>query len=316
MASIILQRLRGGVPNDQIRSAWEPRATLIYAITAIEIVAAIILSVVTGFRYSAAAFVALPLWAALLAFGGMLMRRTGHPKVGGTMELTALVYGQGFAILFLLFPLTALSGPFQDGLLASVDRYLGFDWVAFANLFRNSPTLVGAMVIIYKSFEWQPLLIIALLMRARLEDRAWVFVGAAALSSAIIALIYPFVPADGAFIHFGITPSEFPAFRGDSPWHFGPILHLIKDQGVRLVIPSLFTGMVSFPSYHAAAAVMFSWAVWPLRWRWAFIALNVAMAISALIVGAHYLVDILAGAMIGAFFTWILPVIRAPMLSR
>ena len=60
-------------------------------------------------------------------------------------------------------------------------------------------------------------------------------------------------------------------------------------------------GLISIPSYHAAAALMFAWAAWPLRgWKWLFLALNTGVAASATVVGNHYLVDIVAGVAVGA----------------
>jgi len=58
-------------------------------------------------------------------------------------------------------------------------------------------------------------------------------------------------------------------------------------------------GLVSFPGFHAAAAVMLGWGYWSLPWlRWLFLALNVAMTLSAIPIGGHDLADILAGILV------------------
>ena len=82
-------------------------------------------------------------------------------------------------------------------------------------------------------------------------------------------------------------------------WVFGRVIEIVK-QGARSIRPELVTGFISFPSYHATAAAIFSWAMWPTRARWPVLLLNSCMAISAMLVGAHYLVDILAGLGVGA----------------
>jgi membrane-associated phospholipid phosphatase len=80
------------------------------------------------------------------------------------------------------------------------------------------------------------------------------------------------------------------------PWGFGRVIPLIRDHGVREITGQFMTAFVSFPSYHAASAVLFAWGAWPMKWlRWPSLVLNAALCASALIIGAHYLVDLLAG---------------------
>jgi membrane-associated phospholipid phosphatase len=65
------------------------------------------------------------------------------------------------------------------------------------------------------------------------------------------------------------------------------------------VLDGLPQGIVSFPSYHAAVAILLTAAL--RRHRWLFPAacvLNGLMLVSTLSTGGHYLVDVLAGACI------------------
>ena len=56
-------------------------------------------------------------------------------------------------------------------------------------------------------------------------------------------------------------------------------------------------GLITFPSFHATAVLLFTWAVWPLgRLRWAALALNLLVIATVPIDGAHYFVDVLGGA--------------------
>ncbi len=55
-------------------------------------------------------------------------------------------------------------------------------------------------------------------------------------------------------------------------------------------------GIVTFPSFHAIFAVIFTYVVRQVRWALAIIApLNAVMLLSTPIVGGHYLVDVVAG---------------------
>jgi membrane-associated phospholipid phosphatase len=281
-----------------VSTPFEPRALWTYRIIVAELAATAILLPILGFTLSPEAAVALPLWAFLLAVAAMLLRRYGHQRTSGAMEAVALIYGQGFATLFLLFPLTAISLPFADNILASFDHVFGFDWLSFAALFAGRPLAQTALVIAYHSFDWQPLIIVLALFAKDRQNRAWQFVTAGTIAALLTSVLYPVAPALGAYWHFGLNAAEFPNLHAG--WQFGPIIEAVRN-GAREIGPDKFTGMVSFPSYHASAAVIFAWAMWPLKVaRGPFAILNFLVCVSALLVGAHYLVDVIGGVMVGA----------------
>lgn len=292
MFGIILSGLRDA---KVCAGAFELRAKWTYGIIAVELLAAAALVPFCGFVISPSAALALPLWAVFLAGAAMLLRRYGHMRVSGSMEAIALVYGQGFAILLLLFPLTAISRPLADSTLAAADRAIGFDWPRFVSIFVGRPTLQIGAKLIYNSFAWQPLLCI--LVIGSDAPRLWRFVTACTLAGLLVCIVYPFAPAAGAFVFFHASLNDFPTMSAAT--EFGPQIQAIQAGG-RSISADQFVGFVSFPSLHAASAVIFSWAVWPRAWlRWPLIILNVLMCVAALLVGGHYLIDALAGIMVG-----------------
>jgi membrane-associated phospholipid phosphatase len=62
-------------------------------------------------------------------------------------------------------------------------------------------------------------------------------------------------------------------------------------------------GLISFPSYHAATALLYIWAAWrtPVL-KWIVLLLNIAMLLATPLHGSHYFVDVIAGAVV-AFIT-------------
>ena len=61
------------------------------------------------------------------------------------------------------------------------------------------------------------------------------------------------------------------------------------------------TGIITFPSFHAAGAVILAWGWRGMRGlAWPGLILNLLMILSALIGGGHYLVDLVAGAAVAA----------------
>ena len=60
-------------------------------------------------------------------------------------------------------------------------------------------------------------------------------------------------------------------------------------------------GIVTFPSFHAASAALYAWALWPSRLLRPIVVLaNGAMLAATPIVGGHYFIDVIAGVAIAA----------------
>jgi membrane-associated phospholipid phosphatase len=60
-------------------------------------------------------------------------------------------------------------------------------------------------------------------------------------------------------------------------------------------------GILTVPFVHAAVACLCAWAAWTSPMRHPFLILNIATAVSALLHGSHYLVDVIAGLGVSAF---------------
>ena len=115
-------------------------------------------------------------------------------------------------------------------------------------------------------------------------------------SIAISALL----PAVGAWPYYELTAADsvhvLPTVS--TSW---PVFHGLRDGTWRALIAVGAEGIITFPSLHAALAVIVAAALWPLvRLRWVFVALNAAMLIATPIDGSHYFVDVLAGVALAA----------------
>lgn len=137
---------------------------------------------------------------AVLALGGMLSWRIGHPKLAAVMEGTALLYGLGLATLLLLFPLTAISAPYADATLARWDAALGLNWPRFLDW---CVPYAAPLVVAYRSFAWQPLIVVVALVATDRLDRLWELTCAAAIAGLLTAVIFPFFPGEGVFFITG-----------------------------------------------------------------------------------------------------------------
>jgi len=115
--------------------------------------------------------------------------------------------------------------------------------------------------------------------------RGWRLIFAWGLMTVLALAVFPLFPALG-------SPPYFLDFMGT--------FNGSRDGSLRVLGEQALTGIVTFPSIHAGAAVLLGWGfarvpkVGP-----AFVVLNVLMFASALI-GGHYLVDLVAGGTIAA----------------
>lgn len=222
-------------------------------------------------------------------------------------HVTALSSGLS-AALFLLIPAPmamfsyAMAGlgaarPLFDADLARVDALMGFDWlatVAFVNQFPLGVKLLGHA---YHG-TIAPLIYLLVFLNVvgrhdRLVEFAWMFTGTCLLASAMSALW----PAMGAYIHFRPDDTLRSAISGDAG-----VWHLVHFEQLRAGTFRVFSlaqteGLVTFPSFHTAAALVIPLALrgygilTGLAWACA-----VAVLVSTVPIGGHYLVDVLAGA--------------------
>lgn len=285
MFASVRERLSSGV---ETRPAFEPRARAAYGLLLVLAAVDLGLTLSTGVRFDRAMSY-LQLWAILPLLCGPALRRIGHSSVGGSCEALGLVYTPGFLTLALIYPLAAISGPLRDDWLAFADGLLGFHWPAFNSFITPAMPFIGWS---YNTFTFQPFILIPALFLFNQDDNAWRLVIASSAMLLITAAIFPFFPALGAEQHFGA-----PSTMAGEP--FGLAIQQMKG-GARLVTHSMIAGLVSFPSDHAGGAVIYAWAAWRLPFaRWVFLVVNMLMFVSAIPIGAHYLVDVLAGGLVG-----------------
>lgn len=284
---------------------FDPISRVPYALAGFIILATVALFEITGF--SVAPWL-IP-WPLLVFFiVGPLCRRIGKPRLAGALECFGFLYGEAIFV-FTLLPLTALSGSLADNRLAAWDRALGFNWVAFVTWAKPG---VPVFKLAYDSFALQALFLVSLLFYTGNGLRAWRLASAALLALIACSAAYPFFPADSAMMHYGVYPIDFPAVLS------GPTIAEVKGGLRHITEIAQLKGLITFPSYHACAAALLAWAAWPLRgWRWAFLALNIIMAISCLVVGSHYLVDVIGGvAITGAALFTVERLVRPTASSR
>jgi membrane-associated phospholipid phosphatase len=193
----------------------------------------------------------------------------------------------------------AASGlPYRDAELLAADRWLGFDPHDYLNFIYARPWLAMLCPVVYLSMVYQPVIVFIVLTLTRRISRLHDFAVALVVSLVITIAIFALFPALGWYGYLGIDPAAYaglPLF-----WNFVPHLDAVRNGTLHAIPLGDLRGIISFPSYHTAAALLAVWAVWPVRFvRWPMLVLNVLMVASAPVEGAHYLVDVMGGLVVG-----------------
>lgn len=201
----------------------------------------------------------------------------------------------------LSYAVASTGGPFWDRALLSWDRMLGLDWSAYLALVDARPRLGLAFTLAYQSIMPQMVVAVIVLGFSGRLVACRTFVLAAILAGLASIVISALMPAMAMFVHLGLRPSAYPNLDPAAAFVHVADLNGLRDGTLRIVNLDRLQGIITFPSYHAALAVIFAWAFWQSPWtRWPGLGLNLAMIAATPIDGGHYFVDVIAGCGIAA----------------
>lgn len=194
------------------------------------------------------------------------------------------------------YALAAKSHGWMDAPVVAFDRRLGFDWLALYQLYMSYPLVTVVGRVAYSTIAFTPLLLIGALSIYRRSDLLARFLTTFALSLALTIAIFAFFPMQSAYSYL---------LHGNAPYL--PItrdLHVQIIEGLRSgTITSLdfmsLCGLITFPSFHTTAAVLFAWTAWPIPvYRKPMLVLNAAMIAATPIEGTHYIADLIGGGVV------------------
>ncbi len=215
--------------------------------------------------------------------------------LGGTAQIVL--------ITAVMAPLTyvaaATNFPLQDANLLAIDRALGLDWAAYVSFVDDHPAVAAWLDYGYTMIRW-PIFAIPVILAAkrsylRIEEFTFAF-GVALVATTIISAL---VPAIGVYQQIGLDPGSLknidPRAYLEQLRDLGPT----RDGALRHLDLLGLGGIVTFPSFHAASAILYAWALWPVRWlRPIIVAVNGVMLAATPIDGGHYFIDLGAGVAI------------------
>jgi membrane-associated phospholipid phosphatase len=193
----------------------------------------------------------------------------------------------------------ALHRPLIDPWLSAIDAAMGINVHAWAEWTRAHRGLARVLLLAYKSLVPQlflPILVLGFWYRDRLAlwEYTWLF----HVCSAITVVIFAIWPAASPFLYRHYVP-VFNQFR------FMEQFRGIYSGASTVVHWDAADGLVAFPSFHVAGAMIVTWALRRYAvWRAVLIPLNVTLAASTLLSGMHYATDLLGSLALCAFAVW------------
>jgi PAP2 superfamily len=191
---------------------------------------------------------------------------------------------------------TAADLPLQDARLFAADLAVGFDFRAILGHVNDRVWLIQILAFGYNAISWEIWLIVVVLPLAGYTRRTAEYISAWLLGLGITCCITMIVPAIGVYQALGTAVADFPNITPQSYLDTLVEIPLLREGALRTLDLGQLLGVVTFPSFHAATAILYGWALWPVRWARPFnLALNGVMLVATPICGGHYLMDVLAG---------------------
>ena len=305
----ILRRMHNAIvanlDNPARAPILDPRSRVIYGILVVIVVLESLYFAFSDFYLGAYALGSIytMIWLAILF--AFYLRRRHFTRIALIFEAFALPgIAGGLAVIATTF-LAAESFPFVDKALNAADRALGFDFPSLLQIYRDNPDLTIASQRIYITFGVQSIAVPVLLAVCGRAERLWIYLTAWYLALFTAVAIFPFAPAAGPYVLHGVQEDVFGALQRFYPWKTGPTIEALRNGSMR-DIGEAARGLVSIPSFHAIAGVLFIAATWQFKWlKWPMLVLNILMIGTVIITGSHYLIDAIAGVATALAAWWI-----------
>ena len=245
-----------------------------------------------------------------ILWGAGIIAEKKHPYAGNVALSIAFAALYWIAMAAGCAPL--LATPFEHNLIGPLllhgDQLLGFNQVNFIETLHHYPRLMTTLHYAYDSWAYQTCLavcVIALYGLTRMT-RLWL------LASLITFVI-------GGFIYYCFPSLPPPAHLINGYFKISSYNLIDRFYYIHHHLPYALRGsdgLIAFPSFHACQAILNSVFLWACQWkatrhRWVLLIINISLTIlnsllllATITLGFHYLVDIIAGALLGFFGYW------------
>jgi len=182
--------------------------------------------------------------------------------------------------------------PLHDAALVRLDHIIGIDGGEIISWVQRHP---GFEAFSIWSYGLMPLMVFAsVLIPAMFGQlrRAKEYLLATILASVLAAFVLALFPVIGPWAGFHFHP------YWNQAW-YGRELSILRAPGPFTANPDYTCGLITFPSFHIALAVLGVFALWPFRWlRIPALIVAALIAVATVTTGWHYASDGLGGILV------------------
>ncbi len=218
------------------------------------------------------------------------------PLVVRVMTTVGQLFIVLFAGLLLTYAASAAALPYRDAEFYSIDNWLGFDRESYRTFIEHYPILSQLLDAAYLSIQPQTAAVPFILILAKQLPRLQRFILALGFTLIATAGIAVFGPAMDAYIYVDLAPLRQAAIPAGIYSHI-VTLEALRAGAMSTIQLNNLEGLITFPSFHTANAILFAWALWRVPYvRIAGLVVNALMIASTPVTGQHYVIDLIAGA--------------------
>lgn len=253
-----------------------------------------------------------PVYAAAALTAGLWLfyaSRRPEPRLSALAESACFILAVMPLLAIFNYATTMADRPLYDAALAHLDQALGFDWMGHLAFIKSLPGVGDILTLVYGSSLVQFILAVTILALTGKFHNLRALVLLFAVTLAVTLILFAIFPAAGAYVYYAPGADKMVGFDPENGiWHLAAFTGL-RDGTMTVLDLARTEGMVTFPSFHTALAVLTAWSLRQTRYvalPAAF--LNGLVVLSTLSIGGHHLVDIIAGATIAmtaiAVYQW------------
>jgi membrane-associated phospholipid phosphatase len=244
--------------------------------------------------------------AALAAIHCAIRLRNQTPELECAPGVVAAIVWSGLMVLIATFAGLRANNPLIDSALARSDSLLGF----------NAPWLIGVVsghsfVLAMLSFLYHNtmpgLLATAIILSfGKLRQRSWDLAFSFVFCSTVCGVISVIFPAEGTFAHYNIASDVIAGLPKGAGTYYMPVFESFRSGASTTIDFDRLTGVVTFPSFHGATALMTAFALRDVRWvapvAWVWCIL---VHVSTIPMGGHYGTDLVVGGLLWGVSVWV-----------
>lgn len=240
----------------------------------------------------------------LIAARHVYTRHRPDERIAATCGMLAVMIAAALLAAIISHTSLRFALPYIDSTLSAADAIFGIRAPAIVLAFAQFPAFANVLAVFYNtSLPVCFLCGLALALSGR-AARADEFAFAFAANIIFAATVSIFLPALGSTVFNGMegTPG-LPPSAGN--FHMATVDYFRNDPTAVFDLARL-QGIVTFPSFHMVMALLVPHALRDTRWlARAAIVWAALVTLSAVVIGGHYVIDLLAGAITWGAVVWL-----------